>query len=71
MCSMQPQPMAEFGKAIDDLAAEVLAADASAGTGGLASAADPGQAVARLAQLWARLAELDPELAKRLPRYQA
>lgn len=66
---MQPQDISEIGQAIDDLAAEMLT-DASTGTDGLAGAADPSQAVARLAKLWERLAELNPEIAKRLPRYR-
>lgn len=32
---------------------------------------DSGRMVARLAELWGLLAELDPEVAKRLPGYQA
>jgi hypothetical protein len=31
----------------------------------------PGDALSRLAELWAELATLDPEVAKRLPTYEA
>jgi hypothetical protein len=34
-------------------------------------ASDSGQVVIRLAELWAQLAELDPEVARRLPIYEA
>jgi hypothetical protein len=99
MCSTHPQRITEIGKAIDDLAAEALAAyapaeganrgpgadagpeadhrPASASPGSprqandLADVSDTDQVVIRLAQLWALLAELDPEVARRLPRYQA
>ena len=36
-----------------------------------APASDPDQVVIRLAELWALLAELDPEVARRLPTYEA
>ncbi len=36
-----------------------------------APANDPDQVVIRLAALWALLAELDPEVARRLPTYEA
>jgi hypothetical protein len=36
-----------------------------------AMASDSGQVVIRLAELWAQLAELDPEVARRLPIYEA
>ncbi len=36
-----------------------------------APASDPDQVVIRLAELWAALAELDPEVARRLPTYEA
>ena len=47
--------------------------DASAGAlsaHGLASG-DTEQVMQRLADLWAKLAQLDPEVAKRLPTYEA
>jgi len=79
MCSTHPQRIAEIGKAIDDLAAGLGRVPALAsGRPGSARQADAAievseadQVVIRLAQLWAQLAELDPEVAKRLPRYQA
>jgi len=71
MCSTseQPQPaglpspaaptaeqrLSELGLAIDDLAAGTRGADD----------------VARLARLWSQLAELEPEIARRMPTYQA
>ncbi len=62
MCSME-QRIAEIGRAIDELAIR-----AAEGT-------DPAQAentvAARLAELWALLAELDPEVARRVAGYQA
>ena len=60
MCSIAAQRIAEIGRAIDDLAGE-------AGT----HAGDPDPRVAKLAELWALLAELDPEIARRLVGYQA
>jgi hypothetical protein len=36
-----------------------------------APASDTDQVVIRLAELWALLAELDPEVARRLPTYEA
>jgi len=53
--------LAEIGRAIDDLAAQ-------AGTA--YRAGDPDQVVIRLAEVWALLAELDPEVARRLPTYE-
>ena len=60
MCSTPAERIAEIGQAIDDLAGE-------AGTPAVRSDTDP---IARVAELWAQLTELDPELAKRLPGYQ-
>jgi hypothetical protein len=39
--------------------------------GAAAPASDTDQVVIRLAELWALLAELDPEVARRLPTYEA
>jgi predicted lipid-binding transport protein (Tim44 family) len=39
--------------------------------GSASSASDTDQVVIRLAELWALLAELDPEVARRLPTYEA
>jgi len=61
MCST---PVQRITRAIDELAAQTDAAR-SGGAG------DSGQVVTRLAELWALLAELDPEVAKRLPTYEA
>jgi hypothetical protein len=82
MCSTDPQRIAEIGKALDELAAEAAEkpgragqtsdpADASNADVSAASVSDTDRVVIRLAQLWAQLAELDPEVARRLPRYQA
>jgi len=60
MCSTAAQRIAEIGRAIDDLAVRAVLTPADA---------DP--IVARLAELWTLLAELDPEVARRLAGYQA
>lgn len=60
MCSTAAQRIAEIGRAIDDLAVRPVP-----------PAGDAEPIVARLAELWARLAELDPEVARRLAGYQA
>ena len=65
MCSTSEQRIAEMGKAIDDLAAETHMASAHA------DQRDADQLVVKLAQLWERLAELDPEVARRMPTYEA
>ncbi len=61
MCSKPAQRIAEIGRAIDDLAAQVRPE----------SGDDTGSRLTRLAELWALLAELDPEVARRLVGYQA
>jgi hypothetical protein len=63
MCSIE-QRVAEIGRAIDELASAENAAAAT-------DTEDSGRILARLAELWALLADLDPEVAKRLPGYQA
>lgn len=73
--------LARIGRAIDDLAADSLSGgpgrDAHAfGESGAQQAAgegcpaDSGRIADRLARLWAMLAELDPELARRVRRYR-
>jgi hypothetical protein len=62
MCSTPGERLAKIGAAIDDLAADA------------AASAPPRSAedmTDRLARLWAMIAELDPELARRLPGYGA
>jgi len=59
MCSTAAQRIAEIGRAIDHLAVQAV------------PAGDTDPIVARLAELWALLAELDPEVARRLAGYQA
>ena len=82
MCSTSVQRIAEIGKAIDELAALAAAAEARNGRAskglpagearaGEPRASDSDQFVIRLAELWAQLAELDPEVARRLPTYEA
>ena len=87
MCSTAVQRIAEIGQAIDELAAQAGAAEARSGrtSGGLQTsegqssegqtsegqASDSEQVVIRLAELWAQLAELDPDVARRLPTYEA
>jgi hypothetical protein len=62
MCSTTGDQLARLGQAIDDLAAE---SKEQARAGAADDVAD------RLAGAWAMLAELDPELAKRLAGYHA
>ena len=62
MCSTTGERLARLGQAIDDLAAE---SKAQARAGAAGDVAD------RLAGAWAMLAELDPELARRLAGYHA
>jgi hypothetical protein len=77
MCSIE-QRIAEIGRAIDDLAVKTgqpaagddSAADAETVAGAI-DPDDPSRIVARLAELWGLLAELDPEVARRLAGYQA
>jgi hypothetical protein len=84
MCSTGER-LARIGLAIDQLAADTRAAagqqgrlpaegdESAGGVSPSAAVADhPAGAAApagRLAELWAMLAELDPELARRLPGY--
>ncbi len=63
MCST---PVQRITRAIDELAAQADAARACD-----AGENDSGVVVNRLAELWAQLAELDPEVARRLPTYEA
>lgn len=80
MCSTPEQRIAQIGQAIDDLAARArttgTAGAPDAGTGGAAAHASPDGAdtddvFRRLAELWAQLAQLDPEVGRRLPTYEA
>jgi hypothetical protein len=77
MCSTSAQRLAEIGRAIDDLAAQAEKHSREAGGAGAAGGAggqhshDTDQVMQRLAALWAKLAQLDPEVAKRLPTYEA
>jgi hypothetical protein len=74
MCSTPVQRINQIEKAIDDLSVQALAAYASADRShadDLVGVIDTDQVIIRLAQLWELLAELDPEIARRLPRYRA
>lgn len=76
MCSTSEQRIAQIGQAIDDLAAQADPAGAGANAeDGQARASaggfDEDKVMTRLAELWAQLAQLDPEVAKRLPTYEA
>ncbi len=65
MCSTgetADERLARLGQAIDDLAAD---------SQGQASAGAADQAAGRLADIWAMVADLDPELARRLAGYYA
>ena len=61
MCSTVEERLALIGRAIDEVAAV-------AGEGELSSAR-VAELTARLAQIWAMIAELDPALARRLRGY--
>jgi len=56
MCSMPDPRLAPLGTAIDELAAAARAEGVDAVAG-------------RLAELWAMVVAMDPELAQRLPGY--
>jgi hypothetical protein len=65
MCSIPDTRIALIGQAIDELAEQ-----ARTGAAGIATDGGGTESVAqRLAQIWAMVAELDPGLAARLPRY--
>jgi len=70
MCSTAAERIAEIGQAIDDLAEQAGAEQAAPRARGITQgSADP--IVTRVAELWALLAELDPEITRRLAGYQA
>jgi hypothetical protein len=71
MCSTPVQRIAEFGHAIDELAARTGPREAGNRQSDDARISDSDDVVIRLAELWAQLAELDPEVARRLPTYEA
>jgi hypothetical protein len=60
MCSTASERLARIGMAIDELAADSLAPDRAGPDAGMQE---------RLARIWAMIAELDPELARRVPAY--
>ncbi len=61
MCSTPDERLARISRAIDELAADQLAPPHSAPEAGIGG---------RLARIWAMIAELDPELARRVPGYR-
>ena len=68
-CRASKDLQASEGQASKDLQASEGRASEGGASGGRASDSD--QVVIRLAELWAQLAELDPEVARRLPTYEA
>jgi hypothetical protein len=64
MCSTAAERLAQIGRAIDELAAETGDGHETAGPG-----AGTGSMEERLARLWQMVAELDPELKRRIGRY--
>ena len=64
MCSSDAGRVAEIGRAIDDLAARARSVGRDARPG------EESEIAARLAELWSLIAELDPEVARRLPTYR-
>jgi hypothetical protein len=72
MCSMPAaSPGAAGSTSVERIAAIGQAIDELAIKANLAALSDTDPIVARVAELWALLAELDPEVAKRLAGYQA
>jgi ribosomal protein L17 len=68
MCSTAEQRLAEIGRAIDDLAAKARGEQGAAER--RAQAGDRDEVVGKVAELWALLAELDPDIARRMSGYQ-
>jgi hypothetical protein len=73
VCSTKAAQLARICRAIEDLAGHTgdrrgTAAD-PAGREGDAEAAPEEALAARLAEIWAMIAQADPELAKRVPGY--
>lgn len=71
MCSTAAQRIAEIGQAIDDLAVKAAPTAQAGPAAGDTEVGDTDPIVARLAELWALLAELDPEVGRRLAGYQS
>lgn len=70
MCSSPAERLADIERAIDELAALAVAAYARTDDRAAGAPGDE-QVVTRLAQIWASLADLDPEVARRMPIYQS
>jgi hypothetical protein len=71
VCSTTADRIARICAAIEELAVRPGARDAASviAPGTAAPEAADGHAADRLAAIWAMIAEVDPELAKRLPGY--
>lgn len=69
MCSTPDTRIALIGQAIDELAEETRSGPRRAGEPGAGPESNPHGVGQRLATIWAMIAELDPGLAERLPRY--
>jgi hypothetical protein len=70
MCSTPSERLARIGEAIDKLAADSRAPDhAGPDPAGTDSAGADACIEDRLARIWAMVAELDPELARRVTDY--
>jgi hypothetical protein len=70
MCSTPSERLARIGEAIDKLAADSRAPDPAApDPAGTDSAGANACIEDRLARIWAMVAELDPELARRVTDY--
>jgi hypothetical protein len=61
VCSTRESRLAQIGEAIDEVAA--------AARSGASAGADMDDLANRVAGIWAMVAEIDPGLALRLPRY--
>jgi len=70
MCSTPSERLARIGEAIDKLAADSRAPDpAGPDPAGPGPAGVDGGIQDRLARIWAMVAELDPDLARRVTDY--
>ncbi len=71
MCSTPDARIALLGQAIDELAADTRSGTRAATAGSAGTGTEMDSVAERLAGIWAMVAELDPGLAERLPRYAA
>ena len=70
MCSIE-QRLEEIGRAIEELAVQARMPAGSEAAVAIEPDDDSSRVLARLAELWGLLADLDPEVARRLAGYQA